>query len=168
MLAFIILLGLFTKSKNKSVPLRYWLLLMTVPVTTLGTLTVYQYYFDLLQPGEEIYTYIIVSTIGLVFINLLVFMLFSKLHNQLEMQRNADILSTQMRLEKQSYKRIEESYNPTRELRHDLKNHILCLKGIAEKGTTDELLKLSGYRKNENGQYYLSLEKFYGSSCSER
>ena len=141
MLAFIILLGLFTKSKNKSVPLRYWLLLMTVPVTTLGTLTVYQYYFDLVQPGEEIYTYIIVSTIGLVFINLLVFMLFSKLHNQLEMQRNADILSTQMRLEKQSYKRIEESYNHTRELRHDLKNHILCLKGIAENGTSDELLE---------------------------
>lgn len=141
MLAFIILLGLFTKSKNKSVPLRYWLLLMTVPVTTLGTLTVYQYYFDLLQPGEDIYTYIIISTIGLVFINLLVFMLFSKLHNQLEMQRNADILSTQMRLEKQSYKRIEESYNHTRELRHDLKNHILCLKGIAENGTSDELLE---------------------------
>ena len=39
---------------------------------------------------------------------------------------------------------------------------------IEESGTTDELLKLSGYRKNENGQYYLSLEKFYGSSCSER
>ena len=141
MLAFIILLGLFTRSKNKAVPLRYWLLLMTVPVTTLGTLTVYQYYFELLQPGEEIYTYIIVSTVGLVFINVLVFMLFSKLHNQLEMKRNADILSTQMRLEKQSYKRIEESYNHTRELRHDLKNHILCLKGIAEKGTSEELLE---------------------------
>ena len=68
-------------------------------------------------------------------------MLFSKLHNQLEMQRNADILSTQMRLEKQSYKRIEESYNHTRELRHDLKNHIFCLKGIAENGTSDELLQ---------------------------
>ena len=48
MLVIIILVGMFTKSKNKAVPIRYWLLLLTVPVTTLGTLTVYQYYIDLL------------------------------------------------------------------------------------------------------------------------
>lgn len=141
MLILIVLIGIFTKSKNKVVPLRYWLLLMTVPVTTLGTLTVYQYYFDLLQPGEEIYTYVIISTIGLVFINFLVFTLFSKLQNQLEIQRTTDLLNTQMRLERQSYKRIEESYNRTRELRHDLKNHIFGLKGIAENGTKEELMQ---------------------------
>ena len=73
MLLIIILLGLFTKSKNKNVPLRYWLLLLSVPVTTLGTLTVYQYYIDRLAPGEEINAYIIVSTIGILFINVLVF-----------------------------------------------------------------------------------------------
>ena len=47
MLVIIMLVGMFTKSKNKAVPIRYWLLLLTVPVTTLGTLTVYQYYIDL-------------------------------------------------------------------------------------------------------------------------
>jgi hypothetical protein len=45
-----------------------------------------------------------------------------------------------MRLEKESFKRIEESYNRTRELRHDLKNHIFVLKGIAENGTKEEML----------------------------
>ena len=140
LLLLIILIGVFTKSKNKAVPLRYWLLLMTVPVTTLGTLTVYQYYFDLLGPGQEIYTYVIISTLGLVFINLLVFTLFSRLQSQLEIQRSADLLNTQMRLEKESYKRIEDSYNRTRELRHDLKNHLWGLKGIAENGTKEELL----------------------------
>ncbi len=141
MLVLIILIGMFTKSKNKAVPLRYWLLLMTVPVTTLGTLTVYQYYIDRLTPGEEINAYIIISTVGIVFINILVFTLFSKLQNQLEIQRNNDLLNTQMRLEKQSFRRIEESYNRTRELRHDLKNHIFGLKGIAENGTKEELLE---------------------------
>ena len=140
MLVIIILVGMFTKSKNKAVPIRYWLLLLTVPVTTLGTLTVYQYYIDLLAPGEDINIYIIISTVGLVFINVLVFTLFSKLQNQLEIRRNADLLNTQMRLEKESFKRIEESYNRTRELRHDLKNHIFVLKGIAENGTKEEML----------------------------
>lgn len=140
MLVLIILIGMFTKAKNKAVPIRYWLMLMTVPVTTLGTLTVYQYYIDRLAPGEEINMYIIISTIGLVFINLLIFTLFAKLQNQLEIQRNSDILNMQMRLEKQSFKRIEESYNRTRELRHDLKNHIFSLRGIAENGSKEELL----------------------------
>ncbi|MBE6795564.1 MAG: GHKL domain-containing protein [Ruminococcaceae bacterium] len=140
MFVIIMLLGMFTKSKNKAVPIRYWLLLLTVPVTTLGTLTVYQYYIDRMAPGEDINIYIIVSTVGLVFINVLVFTLFSKLQNQLEMRRNADLLSTQMRLEKESFKRIEESYNRTRELRHDLKNHIYVLKGITENGTKEEVL----------------------------
>ena len=140
MLVLIILIGMFTKAKKKAVPIRYWLMLMTVPVTTLGTLTVYQYYIDRLAPGEEINIYIIISTIGLVFINLLIFTLFAKLQNQIEIQRNADILNMQMRLEKQSFKRIEESYSRTRELRHDLKNHIFTLKGIAENGSKEELL----------------------------
>ncbi len=141
MLVMIILMGLFTKSKNKSVPLRYWLLLFIVPLTTLGTLTVYQYYIDRLAPGEEINAYIIISTIGLVFINILIFFLFSKLQNQLELQKNQIIISTQMRLEKLSFQKMEESYNRTRELRHDLKNHILSLRGIAENGTKEQLLE---------------------------
>lgn len=140
MLLIIILMGLFTKSKNKSVPLRYWLLLFIVPLTTLGTLTVYQYYIELLSPGEEINAYIIISTIGLVVINILVFYLFSKLQNQLELQKSQILINTQMRLEKQSFQKMEESYNRTREIRHDMKNHILSLKGIAEGGSKEELL----------------------------
>lgn len=140
MLIIIILMGLFTKSKNKSVPLRYWLLLFIVPLTTLGTLTVYQYYIELLSPGEEINAYIIVSTIGLVFINLLIFFLFSKLQNQLELERNQILISTQMRLEKESFQKMEESYNRTREIRHDMKNHILSLKGLAENADKAQLL----------------------------
>jgi sensor histidine kinase regulating citrate/malate metabolism len=133
-------MGIFTKSKNKAVTLRYWLLLFIVPLTTLGTLTVYQYYIELLSPGEEINAYIIISTIGLIVINFLVFFLFSKLQNQLDLQRNQIIINTQMRLEKQSFKKLEESYNRTREIRHDMKNHILSLKGIAESGDKAQLL----------------------------
>lgn len=140
MLVFILLLSMFTKSKNKKIAFRYWLLLMIVPLTTLGTLTVYQFYIEQLTPGEEINAYIIISTIGLVFINILVFTLFSKLQNQLEIRRSSDLLEMQMHLEKASFSRLEDSYNKTRELRHDLKNHILSLKGIASNGTREELL----------------------------
>ncbi|MBQ7788758.1 MAG: hypothetical protein IJ398_03795 [Clostridia bacterium] len=39
---------------------------------------------------------------------------------------------------------------------------------IKEGATTDRLLKMSGYIKNENGDYFLDIYKFYNSSCSER
>jgi sensor histidine kinase regulating citrate/malate metabolism len=35
---------------------------------------------------------------------------------------------------------MEESYNRTREIRHDMKNHIISLKGIAENGDREQLL----------------------------
>lgn len=140
MLAIILLIGLFTKKKSRNIPLKYWLLLLIVPATTLFTLTVYQYYTDLIQPGESINAYIIISSVGLVFINILVFALFARLQSQFEIKREADLLNTQMSLEKESFKKLEDSYNYTREIRHDLKNHILTLRGIVETGTKHELL----------------------------
>ena len=141
MLIIVLLIGLFTRKKSGNIPLRYWLLLLTVPATTLFTLTVYQYYTDLMKPGENINAYIVISSVGLVFINILVFTLFARLQSQFEIKRESDLLSTQMRLEKESFKKLEDSYNHTREIRHDLKNHILSLRGIAETGTKEELLE---------------------------
>lgn len=38
-----------------------------------------------------------------------------------------------------------------------------------EKGaTTDALLRVSGYKQNEEGKYYLNLDKFYNTPCHTR
>ena len=37
---------------------------------------------------------------------------------------------------------------------------------IDEKSTTPELLRLSGYKLNEDGKYYMNLDKFYNTPCS--
>ena len=39
---------------------------------------------------------------------------------------------------------------------------------IDKSGTTDVLLRISGYKANENGQYYLNLDKFYNTPCHNR
>lgn len=39
---------------------------------------------------------------------------------------------------------------------------------IDENATTDVLLKVSGYKKNEEGKYFLNLDKFYNTPCSKR
>lgn len=39
---------------------------------------------------------------------------------------------------------------------------------IDENATTDILLRVSGYKKNEDGKYFLDLDKFYNTPCSKR
>ena len=39
---------------------------------------------------------------------------------------------------------------------------------IDENATTDVLLRVSGYKKNEEGKYFLNLDKFYNTPCSKR
>ena len=39
---------------------------------------------------------------------------------------------------------------------------------IDECGTTEALLRVSGFRKNESGDYYLNLDKFYNTPCHNR
>lgn len=39
---------------------------------------------------------------------------------------------------------------------------------IEENATTDLLLRVSGYKKNEDGKYFLDLDKFYNTPCSKR
>ncbi len=39
---------------------------------------------------------------------------------------------------------------------------------IDEKATTDVLLRVSGYKKNEEGKYFADLDKFYNTPCSKR
>ena len=134
-------MSLFVKMKRTGISFRYWIMLLSVPVTTLITLTVYQYYVEQLPPGEEINAYIIVSSLGLVFINLLVFLLFGRLQSQNDLQRSEELMRMQVSLESESYKRLEESYNRTRALRHDLKNHLLALRSISEHGSRGELLE---------------------------
>lgn len=137
----VMLLSFFVKKKHYSISFRYWIMLLSVPVTTLITLTVYQYYMSQLPPGEEMNIYIIVSSLGLVFINVLVFVLFSKLQSQLDLLRHEELMRMQMELEKNSFNKLEDSYNRTRALRHDLKNHLKVLSGMAKSGTREELLE---------------------------
>lgn len=37
---------------------------------------------------------------------------------------------------------------------------------IKDNATVDSLIKLSGYFRNENGQLFIDLDKFYGTKCS--
>ena len=86
---------------------------MTVPAITIITLTVFQFALQSLPEDEQIHNYIYAAAAGLLFITVLVFVLFSKLQNQLAIVRDNQEMKLQMDLQKQSVEKMETAYNHT-------------------------------------------------------
>ena len=137
MIVAAVIVSIFAKRYTK-VPtsFRLWAALFFVPVVTLVTFSVYQYYFENYPVDDKIAAYVYVSCTGLIFINILVFVLFGKLRDQLALARGTEMLSSLLTQQENSVKRLETLYNRTRSFRHDMKNHILLLNMLAEKGDT--------------------------------
>ncbi len=136
MLTVVLLISLFIRRKSEHIEFRYWMMLLTVPAISLVTLTVFQYALESLPENRAMHTYIYISAAGLLFITVLVFALFSKLQNQLTIVRDNQTMKMQMDLQRRSIEKMENAYNRTRELRHDLKNHLRALSGMLKQGDT--------------------------------
>lgn len=149
MVLFALLISIFAKkSPNYALDMPLWISLLICPVITMVTFAVFQYYIEISPPENRIVRYIYISGGGLIFINVIVFALFRKLENQLEMKRENDLLQSQLRLQENSISNLENSYNRTRAFRHDIKNHILTMNMLAEQGNIDEL---KAYLKEMSG-----------------
>lgn len=136
---FVMLLMLFLSRRKKNISLRYWVMLASVPLTTIVTLTVFQYYMAKLPDEAYMQDYIFAAIVGLVLINIMVFTLFARLQSQLEMRGQYELLEQQMALQKESIRKMESSYTHMRELRHDLNNHLLCMNTLIDRGEYEEL-----------------------------
>ena len=66
-----------------------------------------------LPEDEQIHNYIYAAAAGLLFITVLVFVLFSKLQNQLAIVRDNQEMKLQMDLQKQSVEKWRTAYNHT-------------------------------------------------------
>lgn len=142
MIVIAVVISVFAKRYSKvTTSFGMWAALFTVPVVTLVTFSVYQYFFENYPVNDRIAAYVYVSCGGLIFINILVFVLFGKLRRQLALARDTEMLSSLLTQQENSVKRLETLYNRTRSFRHDIKNHILLLNLLAEKEDIDGLKK---------------------------
>ncbi len=145
MIILSVIAGRFAKKYTKvSTSFTLWAALFTVPVITLITFSVFQFYFENYPVDERIAVYVYVSCGGLIFINALVFFLFGKFRKQLALAGDTAMLSSLLTQQENSVKRLETLYNRTRSFRHDIKNHILLLNVLAEKGDIDAIKKYLG------------------------
>ena len=135
-----VLISVFARTNpHADTSFRLWIALLAVPSITLVTFSVYQYYLERYPSDETIRWYLSISCAGLLFINLLVFILFRRMQKQMSVKRETDLLTAQLALQEASIKNLETAYNRTRHFRHDIKNHILLMNMLAEQEKYDEL-----------------------------
>lgn len=144
MIILAVLISIFARHytrENASVSL--WIALFSVPAITITAFSVFQFCLENVprDSGSAISFYIYIASAGLIFINILVFVLFSRLQKQLGLKRDTDILAAQLVQQEMSVNRMETLYNRTRAFRHDIKNHILLMNMLAEQENYDELKK---------------------------
>lgn len=160
LMAMIFFLSAFARIKTDTLSLRYWLMLLTVPMVTLAVLTVFQYNISQLPdgikifgdatritinetevviPGITLYGYMVIAIIGLLFINVIVFTLFARLKKNMDMQNKYDLLRRQMALQEESIEKLDVSYTRMRELRHDMQNQLIVLSALLDSQKYDEL-----------------------------
>lgn len=143
-----VFISVFAKPDPRDASFRLWIGLLAVPAVTLITFSVFQYYLERYPHDGTIRWYLYISCAGLLFINLLVFILFRRMQKQMLLKRETDLLTSQLALQEASINNLETAYNRTRHFRHDIKNHILLMNMLAEQGKYDEL---KNYLKDMSG-----------------
>lgn len=139
---------LLRSSAGGSFNFRVWISLLIVPGVTLLTFSVFQYIIETYEPNQQISAYIYISCIGIMLINVVVFVLFWFYQRQTNIKRENDILTSQLNIQEASIKNLENAYNRTRHFRHDIKNHLLTMNILAENGDLPEIKK---YLKEMSG-----------------
>ena len=149
MIPLAVLISVILKGFSKgSAAFRIWIGLLLVPAVTLTTFSVFQYIVETYDLNEQIKTYIYLSCIGIIVINIVVFVLFWFNQRQQGIKRENDLLTAQISAQEVSIKNLENAYNRTRNFRHDIKNHMLTLSILAENGNLEEIKK---YIREMNG-----------------
>ncbi len=149
MIPLSVLISVILKDSAKgSWALRMWIALLLVPGVTLITFSVFQFILETYELVRQIKAYIYISCVGIIIINIVVFVLFWFNQRQSVIKRENDLLTSQLSLQEASIKNLENAYNRTRAFRHDIKNHLLTMNILAENGDIEEIKK---YLKEMNG-----------------
>ena len=154
-LIYLWLIGLMHRIINKRIrdlPVKYWMLIITIPVISIFLLQTILEGFA----ADKSYHLIslIFSLVGIIFINLAMFNFFESFDDKLKLR----YLETLKQQEQENYKLLTLTYKQAREFKHDIENQFLILKDMLENDDTDSakayLVKLGSYVRLANRLCY--------------
>ncbi len=118
---------------KRDVSFLYWLILFLIPV---GSIFVINTLFTLCEQSDNKDSAILaLCSSALIFgFNFLVFYIYEKLSDRLEIKKQQIIFDKQIELCRTQIQEREVSNQNIRNIKHDIKNHFICIRGYLEKG----------------------------------
>lgn len=143
LLFFGVILGLrkvFTDEKIMGLPVGHTLLIIFIPI---GSIYIMNAVFLLAYKAEWKYAeiYSLVSGVILLIINALVFYIYIKLADDLQIRRMNLVYKKQLDLCERHQEETEISTLQVRDMRHSMRNYLLSILAYAEKGECEELIR---------------------------
>lgn len=133
------------KNKVKSLPFRYWVLIILMPFLSAVILN---QIFPANQSGNNVMIGYIISVCGVLYLNFSVFNYFESYDKQIKLAALEQI----MERESENYRAIANSYTEIRNIKHDLKNQVTVLNDLIKDNKYDEA-------KQHINQLYNDVEK---------
>lgn len=130
----------FTNEKVRELPPKHSILLILIPI---GSIYIMNAVFILSYMAEwkmaEVYS--LISTVILLFINILIFYIYIKLADDLQVRRINMVYEQQLDLCERHQKETEISILQMRDVRHSMKNHFLSILAYAEKAECEKIIR---------------------------
>lgn len=127
---------------DTDLPVSLWCLFLLVPFLTLGCSGILILVFENSRLSQPLLSILhIVLQITFFLINITLFDLFRRFSIYAAEKREKVLLKQQVEYQQMYYKGLLQASNETRQIRHDLKNHLQAISILYEGGKQDELLE---------------------------
>ncbi len=121
------------KNKNLSLSKEYWILLLSV--FTIGFAFLFTIFYLISKGKPNIENQIILFlSVYIFFSSTFIFFLFEKISQYFLYKNKAELLETQILLERNHLNEVTTLNQRINMIRHDMKNHILCIQALLRKG----------------------------------
>lgn len=109
--------------------------------------------------------YLLIASVGTITYNLVVMILIDRLILNKKYKYMHELSQTQLLIQFNHYEAIMEKMEQTRKLRHDMKNHLLCIKAIIENNEIEKARELIGEIENNFQSFDLDISS--GNSIAD-
>jgi two-component system, LytTR family, sensor histidine kinase AgrC len=122
------LLGSAKNYKNLNISISYWVMLISTPLLSLIIMLTLSFFSATSNMISKFFC--ILSTIFLIYIDIIVFYLFDKSIEFFYLKTQHKLLEQQSDYELKCYQDSKTSINEIKGLRHDMKNHLFCISDL--------------------------------------
>ena len=127
----------FRRSFVGSIKTSYHLMILVVPVISL--VLTYVILDLILHPGKEDVNLPIIGLMCLMYVNVMIFTVFEGFMRQVNKEYRYILMEKQLNLQLEHYEQLAESRGHIREIWHDFKNHVQCMRILYDKGDMESL-----------------------------